>query len=174
MAGPDNPPTPWTYTGPNAINFPGSASLAGNPLATLGAGGVVPSAQLFALCLGGYVDSVNFNSANTDTPITISLPAGATNYSVRQVFIANASGSLTTATCGLFTSTGGGGVAIVSGGSAITVSSSAANTNNNMMSLTVNNGSTQSFNKTTLYFRVGTAQGVAVAASVLVYIQVLP
>jgi hypothetical protein len=117
---------------------------------------------------------VNFNSANTDTAITITPPAGVSNYKINGVIIANASASLTTATAGLFTATGGGGTAIMTGGSAITVSSGSANTNNNVQFLSVNNAVTQSFSLSTLYFRVGTAQGSAATGSVIIYIWPLP
>jgi hypothetical protein len=110
--------------------------------------------------------SVNFNSANTDTAITVRLPPGFSNYRVTAVVISGASASLSTATFGVFTSTGGGGTAIVSGGTAITVTATATATNNNMQSVSPNNTSTQSYNAATVYCRVGTAEGSAATGTV--------
>jgi hypothetical protein len=137
-------------------------------------GGVSAMQSWPAVMIGGYVDNVNFNAANTDTPIAITLPAGIANYKINGVIIANASASLTTATVGLFTAPGGAGTAILSGGSAITVSTGSANINNNVQFLSINNAVTQSFNLSTLYLRVGTAQGAAATASVVIYIWPLP
>jgi hypothetical protein len=137
-------------------------------------GGVSAAQSWPAVTIGGYVDNVNFNSANTDTAITITLPVGVSNYKINSVLIANASASLTTATAGLFTAVGGGGTSIVTGGSAITVSSSSVATNNNMQLLTVNNANTESYNSSTLYFRVTTGQGSTAIGSVIVYINPLP
>jgi hypothetical protein len=50
----------------------------------------------------------NFNAANTDMVMPISLPTGYTQYMVAAVRIAGASGSLTAATAGVFAA---GGVA---------------------------------------------------------------
>lgn len=108
---------------------------------------------------------VNFNSANTDNQITIFSPTG--NYAIFRILIANASASISTATMGVFSSTGGGGTTIVST-SALTITTSAANTNNNMMPL-FNGSFTQSFNFSTVQARVGTAQGSAATADVCVY-----
>jgi hypothetical protein len=114
--------------------------------------------------------SVNFNVANTDTVIPITLPAGYTRYLVAQVRISGASASLTTATCGVFTGAGGTGVAVVSAASAITVSSASENTANNAQSLTIASGVTQTITAANLYFRVGTAQGSAATGTVTIAI----
>lgn len=115
--------------------------------------------------------SVNFNSANTDTSIPITIPTGFSRYRVAGVFISGASASISTATAGLFTASGGGGTAIVTGGSALTVTTASENTNNNMMSLNVNNSTSQSYNAATLFFRVGTPQGSAATGTVEIWIQ---
>jgi len=117
------------------------------------------------------VSGVNFNSANTDTQISFSLPPGFTRYRVLNVAVSGASASISTATAGLFTASGGGGTAIVTGGSAITVTSNAEDTNNNMMVMTLNNSNTQSHNETTLFWRVATPQGSAATANVSIVIQ---
>lgn len=110
--------------------------------------------------------TVNFNSTNTDTSIPILLPGGAIAYQVASIRIGHASASISTATWGLFSAVAGGGTAIFGAGQAITVTSAAANANNNSMVATPGTASTQSYNFTTLYFRVGTAQGSAATADV--------
>lgn len=104
---------------------------------------------------------VDFNSGNSDWPVTIVLPTGFTRYRVAAGYISGADHTLTTATVGLFTAAGGTGTAIVTGGTAITLSSSSENTNNNTMALPINNSTTQSYTIMTLYLRVGTAEGAA-------------
>lgn len=114
--------------------------------------------------------SVNFNSANTDYPIVVPLPAGFTRYVVQGLRISAASASLTTATCGLFTAAAAGGTAIVTTGSVITVSSASENSANNTQSFTIATGATQSFTASTLYFRVQTAQGSPATGLVSLYL----
>lgn len=112
------------------------------------------------------VASVNFNSANTDTSLTISLPSGYTRYRISNVVISGASASLTTATFGLFTAAAGGGTAVIASGTAITVSTASEGTVNNMQTTAPANVNTQSQNETTLFFRVQTPQGSAATATV--------
>jgi len=138
------------------------------------AGGVSPAQAWPAVMIGGWADNVNFNSANTDTPIAITLPAGVVNYKVNGVTIANASASLTGSTAGLFTAPNGTGIPIMSAGSAISVSSALANTNGNVQFLGINNPNTQAYNLPILYFRVGVASGSIATASVIIYIWPLP
>jgi hypothetical protein len=113
------------------------------------------------------VTGVNFNSANTDNAVTITLPAGITRYLITRTMISNASASISTATVGVFTATGGGGQQIAAN-QAITVTQSAADTNNNAMQLSATNANTMAYNDTTLYVRVGTAQGSAATADVII------
>lgn len=116
------------------------------------------------------VTGVNFNVANTDTAITLALPTGVSRYVIQGVRIDNPSAALSTATCGVFTATGGGGTPIVSTG-AITITTNAANTPNNAQALTLAISNTNiTFNLTTLYFRVGTAQGSAATGDVTILI----
>jgi len=119
---------------------------------------------------------VNFNSSG-DTAIALALPPLSTRYLVDSVRVSNASHSLVTATAGVFTGAGGTGTAIVTGASAITVSATADATNNNAQSFTVNNKDTESYtiaSYPTLYFRIGTAEGVAATADVTITITPLP
>jgi hypothetical protein len=113
---------------------------------------------------------VNFNSANTDTPIPIKLPISATNYRIAALVIGDASAAISTATFGLFSAPAGGGTAIIAGGTAITVTASASNTANNMQ--VVVPAATESFSFTTLYFRVTGAQGSPATADVI--LQIVP
>lgn len=117
---------------------------------------------------------VNFNAGNTDTAILIVLPANCTRFLVMDVIISHASGTLTTATAGLFTGTGGTGTAIVTGGSAITVNTASESTVNNAQSMTVNNAGTQSYNVANLFFRVGNPQGSAATGNVTIRLKALP
>ncbi len=126
------------------------------------------------LLLGGTADAVNFNSGNTDTTVTINVPAGVTRYRIHSITISGASHDISTATCGVFTSSGAGGTAIVTSGTTITVTATAESTNNNMQTLTVNNQSTLSYSNTSLFFRVQTAEGAAATANVHFFIQPLP
>lgn len=118
--------------------------------------------------------AVNFNSSNTDNTVSIVFPSNMTTYLVDKVIITSASASLTSATCGVFTATAAGGTAIVTSGTAITVSTASANTLNNSQSLTVNNTGTQSYNLSTLYFRVQTAEGSAATGNVIFHLIFMP
>ena len=138
------------------------------------AGAISPAQSWPAVMIGGWADGVNFNLANTDTAIAISLPAGVVNYAINSVKIANASGSLTTATAGMFTSAGGGGAAVILQGTAITVSTGSPNTNNNYQQLTTVNSISQSYNNSIIYFRITNPQGYPASASVIIYIIPIP
>jgi hypothetical protein len=162
-------------TGPGYdFDLPATPGLAGQYLASNGPGNLQTWNSLNAIVVGGYADNVNFDGAETDTAITITLPAGVANYRVHSCILANASASLAHATVGLFTAKDGGGTPVVAGGSAVTVNTAAANANNNTQALTISNAETQSYNLKTLYFRVATPQGSPATASVVVYIMPLP
>lgn len=120
--------------------------------------------------LGFKITGVNFNSANSDNAISVSLPSGFTRYRVSNVMISHASGALTTATCSVWTGTGGTGTNIVAAATAITVSTASENTNNNTQNLTIVNSGTISFTASTLYFRVQTPQGSAATADVMLVV----
>lgn len=112
---------------------------------------------------------VNFNSANTDNAITITLPAGVSRYVVQRVTINNASASISTATMGVFTATGGGGQTIAAT-QAITVTATTTGTNNNTQSLATTNSTTEAYTDSTLQIRIGAAQGSAATADVIIHI----
>lgn len=135
--------------------------------------GTIPSARLATAGVLRFVASgVNFNSANTDTALTLTLPAGVSRWRFNAIFINNASASISSATVGVFTGTGGGGQTIAAN-QAITVTASAADTNNNTMALAGTNTGTMAYSDTTIYVRVGTAQGSAATADVVVFISIL-
>lgn len=117
------------------------------------------------------ISSVNFNSANTDNAVTVVLPTGFSRFRIGGIAISGASATLTTATFGVFTATAGGGTAVIAGATAVTVSSTSESTTNNMQFVTPANVNTASYNNTTLYFRVQTAQGSAATASVTIFYQ---
>jgi diacylglycerol kinase family enzyme len=118
---------------------------------------------------------VNFNAANADNAIAINLPTGFTRWKVDSVIISGASGTLTTATCGLFTAAAAGGVGIVPTGTAITVSNNTADTNNNMQALALfSAAATTAISETTVYFRTQTAEGAAATGNVSIILTPLP
>lgn len=110
--------------------------------------------------------NINFNSANTDNTLTFSLPAGVTRWRVSNMFICKASASISTATVGVFTGAGGTGQTIAAN-QAITITQSAANINNNGMVLVTTNGATEHYDVTTIFLRIGTAQGSAATADLV-------
>jgi hypothetical protein len=81
--------------------------------------------------------------------------------------------SLTAATAGLFTATGGGGAVLAANQALSAITSNAVNTDRNLTSLALS-APFVSRNHERLYFRVGTAQGVAATADVYLFIQPLP
>jgi hypothetical protein len=123
--------------------------------------------------LGGFASNVNLN-ATGDTAITIA--PSATQYRVQAVLVKNkgTTASLSTARAGLFTAAGGGGLALAADQALSAITANAVNTDANMLALTTTVGARAAIDASTLYFRVGTAQGAAATADVYVYIQPLP
>lgn len=122
--------------------------------------------------VGNYrfaLTGVNFNSGNTDNPIAITLPPGISRYAVAAVRITNASASLSTATIGVFTSTGGGGQTIAAT-QAITVTATGSDSNNNAQSLTLTNAGSEAYNDATLQIRIVNPQGSAATGDIVVVI----
>jgi hypothetical protein len=117
---------------------------------------------------------INFNATNADTPIPVNLPVGYTKWQLNAVFLSGASGTLTTATCSLWTQAGGNGVAIISSGTAITVNTNLSDTNNNMQFFTPNNINTLAYVDTTIYFRVQNPQGNAATGNVSIFYRPMP
>ena len=123
--------------------------------------------------LASAVLGINFNSANTDNPIPINLPAGYTKYRVHQIIISGATASLSTATCGVFTQPATAGLGVVATGTAITVTQTAGDANQNMQSLAIVDQNTLALIDTTLFFRVQSPQGTAALGNVTVFYQPL-
>lgn len=117
-------------------------------------------------------EDVNFNAANTDTQLLLNIPSDVLRYSINSVRINNASASISTATVGVFTAAAAGGQTIAAN-QAITVTATATDTNNNTQSLTLTNANTMAYNDTTLFIRVGTAQGSAATADVVVTVHLI-
>lgn len=111
------------------------------------------------------VRGVDFNSANTDTPLPIVLPPGYSRYLVTGVRISGASASLTTASFSLYTAPAAGGTAILSTTTS-TVNTASEGTNNNAQNAVPSTANSQSYNGNTLYFRVITPQGSAATANI--------
>ena len=118
--------------------------------------------------------AVNLNSANSDNAIPIVLPVGFTRYVLHKIFVSHASVSLTTATAGVFSSTGGGGSTIVTNAALSSITSTAENNAANLMAMTIALGASNSLNFSTLQFRVGTAQGSAATADVSIIYMPIP
>lgn len=120
---------------------------------------------------------VNFNSGSTDTAVPVSLPTGMTRFAMNIMTISNASHSLSTATIGLFGTTGGGSPTLIAD-SAITVTSSSDATNNNYQQFA--GSATTSYvvanlaHTPNIYVRVGTPEGSAATGDVTIMIRPLP
>jgi hypothetical protein len=123
--------------------------------------------------MASTITGVNFNVI-ADNPIIIALPSGYTRYRIYGIVIAGASGTLSTATCGVFTATGAGGFVVVASGTSITITSSSTDTNNNAQNLTVVDQNTMVLSDAALYFRVQNAQGVAATGNVSIFYQPMP
>lgn len=169
-------------TGSGANVFANSPSISNPTITTaLNAAGLVKASdqQTATTTVGSLVRlryqalGVNFNAANSDTAFTLNLPSGITRYFVNIIRITHASGTLTTATFGVFTAVGGGGTTILTG-QAITVSTGAENTANNGQTVNPATVNTQTYNAAQLFFRVQTAQGVAATADVNIEIILIP
>lgn len=119
-----------------------------------------------------FATGVDFNSANSDTAVAITLPPGVTRYLVTAARIFGASASLTTATVDVRTASGGGGSSLVlAGPAAMTINTASENTNNNSQTITFSSTNTQSFTVAvtpTIYFRVVTPQGSAATATIMI------
>ncbi len=127
------------------------------------------------ICL--IAKGVNFNAGNTDTVMPVYLPPGFTRYLVSTVRISGASGSLTTATVGLFTAAAAGGTAVIASPTAVTVASGTDGAANSAQAISGSSINTVQWKQATtpnLYFRVMTPQGSAATADVYVTIIPLP
>lgn len=120
---------------------------------------------------------VNFNSANTDTQLSISLPSGFTRWQIHQGFISNPQQTFSTATFGMWTGAGATGTNIVTGATATAIASTADGAAGNTQLFTGVVGTNQSFTVAgfpNLFFRVQTAQGATAVADVNIVLRCLP
>lgn len=126
--------------------------------------------------LAGKATAVDLNSANSDRTIAIALPAGVTNYMIQAVVVKNngTTASLTTATAGLFSSAAGAGLALAANQALSAIAAKDVNTDANALALTITVGARTWLDDTSLFFRVGTAQGAAATADVYVYARPMP
>lgn len=149
-----------------ACNVSGNVFNCATNLTNAGSGNV---SDVYPVSSNAVLKGVNFNSANTDNAIAIPVPNGAVGYLPITTRICNASHDISTATFGLFTAAAGGGTPIIAGGTAITVTATALGSNNNAMNVGSTNAQTLAFAPATtpLYFRVGTAEGAAATADVV-------
>lgn len=115
----------------------------------------------------GVAKAVNANAATTDTAaIPISVPSST--YYIEKIWYSNASTSLTTATAGVFTLAGGTGVTVVTDAALSGLTAAAVGATGSAISPTIAS-TTEAFNVSTLYFRIGTAQGAAATLDVRIY-----
>lgn len=149
------------------------------PNTLLGNSGAVAALQTLApgtLILVGTVKNVNANSANTDNAVAITLPSGVTLWRPNNIVIYNhgTTASLTTATYGLFTSTGGGGIPLIAAATALSgITATGVNALSNSINVAVAGAALDS-TVTSLQFRIGTAQGAAATLDVWVFGYTLP
>jgi hypothetical protein len=165
MAG--NPPTlppfsfgPFVNQGgiltPAALNFlqqMWSAAFAG--------GGVTPGVLLL-----GYSDGINFNVAG-DTPINLSIPAGAIGWRSHLGLVYGTSGSFSTAHAGLYSVAFKQGVTLLGQTALSGITAIGINTPGATTSLTP--GNTAVWNYSTIYLNVGTPQGATSQGNFYLY-----
>lgn len=110
---------------------------------------------------------VNLNATGDNA---ISIPNGSQYYRVSKVLVTNASANLSGGSLqyGVFTSTGGSGTVVANGVNSATSLTAATK----VILPTV--AQTDVTNASTIYFRVGTANGSAATADVYVFIDILP
>jgi hypothetical protein len=105
---------------------------------------------------------VNLNSATTDNNVTMA----STKYIVDRILVFDPSAAVTTASVGLFGAAGGGAPTI----SADATLSAALTATTKFKSLTLAASATADvYTAATLFFRVGTAEGSARTASVMIF-----
>lgn len=139
----------------------------------------VPSPQSLQATLGLsrvllMTRGVNFSAGSLDTPISVVLPTGFTEYQIINGRVLHATGTLTTATFGIFSGPAASGTTLVANNTSTTITGIGPGIANNMQNLTfVNTSATEYINTPTLYLRVQTAQPGTVFANVATEILVL-
>lgn len=130
------------------------------------------AALQYPTMLGGSV-AVDFNAANTDHAIAITLPSGVTKYRLQNIIVENTgdTASLTTARGGLFGAAAGGSPTLIADQALSAITSNTVNVAANFLNL---GAVAAAVNFTTLYWRTSTAQGAAATGKVYIIIQPLP
>lgn len=119
----------------------------------------------------GSALGVNANAGTTDTAVQIAVPSvlnGGGSYFIDKIIYTNASVSLSTATAGWFTAAGGTGVTIVTDAALSGLTAAALNAAGSAISPTLA-ATTEAYNLTQIYLRVGTAQGAPATFDARVY-----
>lgn len=126
-------------------------------------------AQVF----GGKLTGANMNSTG-DQAITISLPAGFTRWRLNNIFVMNASISLTTAVGGLYTATSKGGTTIIANTQTYSALTGAADNSTGGFHALTNIAAVTAtiFNLSTIYLSLTTPQGATATADF--YVSVTP
>lgn len=124
-----------------------------------------------SLMMAGFALNVDLN-AIADTAIPLILPSRL--FRINSAFVRNkgTTASLTTARAGIFTAAAGGGVGIFADQVLSGLTSNALNTAGALLAMT---GTVVSavYDVTTLYFRVGTAQGADSTGDVFIFVNPL-
>lgn len=158
--------TPSSGTATNITGLPLSTGVTGVLAISKGGNGGGPTGRI-----GLWLTAVNANSANTDNAVTVGLPSPYTKYQVTVLRLYNPSTSMTTATAGLFTSTGGGGFAITANAAISGLTTNSVETAGAVLNMTIL-GTTAYFTSATLQLRIGTAQGAP--ATFDAYVEIIP
>jgi hypothetical protein len=145
--------------GPAFTDATANTQTAGNNSTKLATTAYVDARPVIMMTYGAT--GINCNSANTDNLVTITFPPGFTKYQLFRAYAYNPSTSLTTATAGIYTAAAAGGFNLVTTTALSPLTTNAVNTAGASMTFTPNLSTTGYLTSTTLYFRIGTAQGSA-------------
>jgi len=159
-------------TAPTFIGLTGYVKANGVSAATAAA--TIPTSDVANASEAAFrVASYNLN-ATGDTPVAISMPPGATRWTLFAVRVSNSTGNLPngTATVGLYTGAGRTGTTLVAQQALNAVITSQADaTAGNAGTTATAVGATQSFTATTIYLNVQTAQGATAAVDVAIVLR---
>lgn len=160
------------------VGAPAFRSLTGyvkaNGASAATAAASVPTSDMANVSEAAFrVASYNLN-ATGDTPVAISMPPGATRWTLFAVRVSHSTGNLPngTATVGLYTGAGRTGTTLVAQQALNAVITSQADaTAGNAGTTATAVGATQSFTATTIYLNVQTAQGATAAVDVAIVLR---
>lgn len=151
------------FTGAAAASLTDLSAFARTLLDDTDAPTMQATLRLYAVGTGriALTANVNFNVGATDTEFN--MIAGASFFILEKVIVFNPSTNLNVATAGVFTAAGGGGVTLAADQSLAAASAAAKFASLTLAAVC----GTDTRNETKLYFRVGTPQGVAATAAVV-------